>query len=189
MSIPDPDLLAAIREIVASELDKRNLKRSPDKTAAERMRKYRAQKAKSERNVTSPSKRNAPVENAVTLRNGHSNITLEVWDAYSTAYQERYRAAPVRNAKVNGQLVQLAKRVGPHAAPMAGWFVSHGAARYVQSGHSIGMLLMDAEKLHTEWMTGRRGTATQAAQSDRTQATGDVFHKLIEEVKRDGKIA
>lgn len=141
-------------------------------------------------NATS-SKRNGSKVKIITNRHSTTtdHNTSEAWANYAEAYRARYGTNPVRNAKVNGQLVQLAKRVGEDAAPMASWYVSHGAARYVQSGHSIGLLLMDAEKLHTEWQTGRRITATQAQQSDRTQATGDVFHKLISEVKRDGKIA
>lgn len=71
-------LLTAIREmleevveaVVRKELDARNLKRSKDQTAAERMRRYRAR----QRNVTLHSMRNASEGKAVTLRNGHDHI-------------------------------------------------------------------------------------------------------------------
>ena len=66
-------MLALIASKVASILDARNLRRSPDVTAAERMRRYRAKKAKSDRNVTSTGKRNGSLENVVTLRNDKMN--------------------------------------------------------------------------------------------------------------------
>ena len=67
---------AIIQRVIKAELDARNLKRSPDKTAAERMARYRERIAKNERNVTRNGHRNKSVENAVTLRNA---VTLPEW--------------------------------------------------------------------------------------------------------------
>lgn len=42
-------------------------------------------------------------------------------------------------------------------------------------------LLADAEKLRTEWVTGRRVTATAAWEADRLQEKGDMWRRIIEE--------
>ena len=178
--------LAQLRQLIETILAEHGIKKlgSP---AAQRQRRYREKLRAVTKHNAPITKRNAPKGSSVTKHNGHNSVTFAVWDGYSSAYRGRYQVDPVRNAKVNGQIAQLVKRVGEDAGPMAAWYVGHGAQRYVAAGHSIGLLLQDAEKLHTEWQTGRRVTATAAAQSDRTQATGDVFRKLIEEA-RNGKI-
>lgn len=103
-----------------------------------------------------------------------------VWVAYSAAYFDRYGVEPVRNAKANALCKQLVARLGAEEAPrVAEWFLDHNAAFYVQKGHALGILLTDAEKLRTEWATGRRVTATAARQADKTQATGDAFAALL----------
>lgn len=62
-----------MRELLREEFSKWHIrKKSPDKTVAERMRKYRAKQRK-ERNVTSSIDRNASLGNPVTLRNGARN--------------------------------------------------------------------------------------------------------------------
>lgn len=110
--------------------------------------------------------------------------TASTWAAYADAYGQRYAVAPVRNAKVNGQIAQLVQRLGEEEAPaVAAFYVGHSNAAYVRAGHAIDWLLRDAEKLRTEWATGRRVTQTQAIQADRTQANGDVWGKLIAEAE------
>jgi len=114
--------------------------------------------------------------------------TSETWTEYASAYRQRYGEDPVRNAKVNGQLAQLVSRLGVIEAPqVAAFYVGHSNAFYVRSMHSVGLLVQDAEKLRTEWATGRRMTLTQAMQRDRTATNGDVFQTLIAEAEaRDG---
>lgn len=82
--------------------------------------------------------------------------TRSTWDAYSVAYERRYRAPPVRNAKVNGQLSNLLGRLGAEEAPLvAAFYVGHEDPFYVRQMHAIDYLLRDAEKLRTQWATGR----------------------------------
>lgn len=110
--------------------------------------------------------------------------TFETWDYYSKAYQDRYGAPAQRNGKVNAQMAQFCRRVAISEAPhIAAFYVRHNASFYVGKGHAVGLLLADAEKLRTEWATNRTITATQAQQSDRTQANGNIFGKLIAEAK------
>jgi len=110
--------------------------------------------------------------------------THAVWDAYSTAYRNRYEIDPIRNAKVNGQLAQLVSRVGEEQAPrVAAYYVGHQRADYVRSRHCIDLLLRDCEGIHTDMQRGTQTTATQAAQADRTQTNFNAFAPLIEEAR------
>ena len=110
--------------------------------------------------------------------------TRETWNAYSFAYKTRYGVEPVRNATISGQLAQFVKRIGATEAPrVAAYYVHHNNQFYVTKMHTVGLLLADAEKLRTEWATNRMTTQTQARQSDKTAARGNVFNKLIDEVK------
>lgn len=112
------------------------------------------------------------------------SLIKETWEAYSFAYERRHKAKPVRNATVNGQLTQFVKRIGADESPrVAEFYVYHNNQFYVQKMHSVGLLLADAEKLRTEWITNTRMTTTQARQADQTQAIGNVFTKLIAEAE------
>lgn len=93
------------------------------------------------------------------------------WSAYSTAYRSRYGADPVRNAMVNGQLAQFVNRVGHDEAPdIARFYVGLSTAWYVTKGHPVGLLLNDAEKLRTEWATGKTINGTSARRQEATAA-------------------
>lgn len=111
--------------------------------------------------------------------------TSETWTAYAGAYETRYGTQPVRNQTVNGQLAQLIARIGAAEAPdVAAWYVGSRNSFYVQSGHSVGILLRDCEKLRTEWATGRQVTQTQAIQGDRTQTNANAFAGLLAEASQ-----
>jgi hypothetical protein len=107
-----------------------------------------------------------------------------VWQAYSDAYVIRYGEPPVRNAKTNGIVVLLLDRLPTAEAPgVAGHFVRSQNAYYVGRGHSLDLLLADAEKLRTEWATNRHGTNSEARMADKTQARGNVFEEARRELK------
>lgn len=107
-----------------------------------------------------------------------------VWAKYSDAYERRYGAKPTRNASVNGKLAQFLKRVAAEEAPaIAAFFVAHNDQFYVKSMHPVGLLLKDAEKLRTEWATGRQVTSGQARQIDRRQTNFNAFSGLIAEAE------
>lgn len=111
--------------------------------------------------------------------------TVGTWKAYANSYEVRYGVAPLRNAMVNGQLANLVARIGAEEAPaVAAHYVRSNNQRYVQAGHSVGMLLMDAEKLRTEWATGRHATATQARQADQTQTNANAFAGILAEARQ-----
>lgn len=112
------------------------------------------------------------------------SAAAKVWTRYSEAYQARYKTEPVRNAKVNGQLSQLIKRIGEHSAPeVAAFYVWHNDQFYVRARHPPGLLLRDCEGLHTQWKTGQTVTQSQARKIDETQGRVNVFQELIDERK------
>lgn len=106
--------------------------------------------------------------------------TAETWQAYSEAYRFRYGVEPVRNATVNGQLSNFVKRLGAGESPqVAAYYLSSNNAFYVRSGHTVGLLVKDAEKLRTEWITGKQTTQAKATQLDRSQSNYDAAQEAI----------
>ncbi|MDP9893219.1 hypothetical protein J2W32_001476 [Variovorax boronicumulans] len=110
--------------------------------------------------------------------------TADVWEAYSSAYATRYGVEPLRNAKVNALLSQFLDKLPVDEAPaVAAFYVRSNNQFYVTKGHSVAVLLADAEKLRTEWVTGRQTTATQARLADQTQTNANAFAGLISEAQ------
>jgi hypothetical protein len=123
----------------------------------------------------------------------HGPDTGPTWDAYAEAFVARYGVEPVRNATVNAQMLRFVERIGATEAPdVARFFVaSCSSAFYVKRCHAVGVLLTDAESLHTQWATHRPITATEAAMADRTATNAKAFGPLIAEARererREGK--
>jgi hypothetical protein len=61
--------------------------------------------------------------------------------------------------------------------------VTHNNRFYVQTMHSAGAMVKDAEKLRTEWATSTRVTETKAREADRLQTSGDMWSRLIEQAE------
>ncbi len=110
-------------------------------------------------------------------------LNSKIWEAYSLAYLDRYQTEPVRNAKVNGQVSQLAKRLGQEAVEVVRFFVGHNKSFYVGKLHDLGLCLVDAESLRTQWATGRTMTQRQAQQTDDAASMGDQLRRI-----REGKL-
>lgn len=108
-------------------------------------------------------------------------ISAATWDAYSQAYERRYNTKPVRNKTVNGQLANFVKRLGESEAPLvAEFYVNHPNAFYVRNMHAVGVMLRDAEKLRTEWFTGRIVTQREANSVD----SGGAIRSQLERIAR-----
>lgn len=123
--------------------------------------------------VTEGGKKNTPL--VPTKKSADEpKPTTETWTAYASAYQIRYGVPPVRNATVSGQLANFVKRIGRAESPeVAAHYVTSNSSFYVHNCHPVWLLVKDAEKLRTEWATGRRVTQTQAAQLDKSQSNYD----------------
>lgn len=93
-----------------------------------------------------------------------------IWTAYADAYRQRYGTEPVRNQKVNSQIVDLWKRLGGEAAEVAGFFVGINDSYLIRNCHDLGSLLAKCESYRTQWVTGRQMNATTARQIEQTQA-------------------
>ena len=107
--------------------------------------------------------------------------TRPVWAAYAEAYQARYGAEPVRNAKVNKCIKNFCTLVPMNEAPaIAAAYVWSNNQYYVSRGHKVETMVADAEKLCTEWRTGRAVTATQARQADELQSNVNVMNEVKE---------
>jgi hypothetical protein len=90
-----------------------------------------------------------------------------IWESYAVAYERRYRAAPVRNAKANALCKQLASRLpveeGP---PVAAFYLSMADAFYARGLHPLDLLVRDAEQIRTRWATGNRTTQVDARERE-----------------------
>jgi len=106
------------------------------------------------------------------------DLTSKVWLAYRDAYSTRYKESPVRNAKVNGQIKQLARRLGSEAPDVVAFFVSHNKSYYVSKLHEIGACLADCEALRTQWATGRIVTQAHARGADNASALADQLRRI-----------
>jgi len=79
------------------------------------------------------------------------------WEAYAGAYRTRYRVDPVRNRSVSAMLCKVVDKLGGEEAPLvASFYVTHRSSWYAEKMHPVNLLLQDAEKLRTEWATGRQ---------------------------------
>lgn len=103
----------------------------------------------------------------------------KTWHAYKQAYADRHGEPPPWNSKIAGQLKQFVSRIPASEAPdVAAFYVHHNSSRYVGAMHPAGMMLIDAEKLRTEWATGKQMTAHEAKASDRKQTNINVWQDL-----------
>ena len=113
--------------------------------------------------------------------------TTETWDAFSKAYTHRYGVEPTRNRKVNSQIKQFTERVPIEEAPaIAAFYLSHNNAYYLRVAHSTDALLKDAEKLRTEWQTGRKVTGRKALQDEQTATNFDNAERAIDMLEKAG---
>jgi hypothetical protein len=98
------------------------------------------------------------VDKLPTLAPKNSELNKQIWDSYSESYRTRYKVDPTRNATVNGQIAQLAKRLGDEAIDVVKFYVMHNDTFYVSKAHSVGLCLKDAEGLRTQWARGHQIT-------------------------------
>jgi hypothetical protein len=109
----------------------------------------------------------------------------DTWAAYSGAYADRYGVMPVRNAKANAAIKGVVRRLGAEESPaVARFFVGHCDAYYARRCHDVGLLQADAEKLRTEWASGRAVTSLAARQQERAGTMAGIVNEIIAERAR-----
>ena len=93
-------------------------------------------------------------------------LRLETWEFYKQAYLERYGIEPVRNARVNRNILDFVKQVGANAPQMIYFFVFHNNSWYVQKGHDTGTLLANVQAIARDWQRGMVTTSIDAKQAE-----------------------
>lgn len=87
--------------------------------------------------------------------------TQKVWEVYCEEYRKRYTCDPTRNGKTMGQAKLLVGRLGSEAPEVVRFFMQSKNPRYFSNYYDLGLCLMDAEKLRTQWLTGLSVTKIQ----------------------------
>jgi hypothetical protein len=129
------------------------------------------------KSIAAGSSSRAPRSEAVDPE-GPSPTAL-TWRAYRDAYAWRHGAEPKPNAKIMGQLKQLVSRIPAEEAPqVAAFYVKHDDQFYVKAMHPVGLLLRDAEKLRTEWATGRTMTQTRAKTIEKASSYASMLNRV-----------
>lgn len=108
-------------------------------------------------------------------------ITTETWNAYCQAFEARYGTKPVRNKTISGQLAHFVRRLGKGDSPhVIAYYLTNNSQYYVSRGHSVGVALADAEKLHAEWKTQTQVTSTKSRVNDLNSFIDDEARKGLE---------
>lgn len=110
-----------------------------------------------------------------------SDPARDTWEAYASAYWERWGTEPLRGAKVNAIIKSIVRQVGAEAPRIAEFFVRSSCARYIQAAHPIEMLAYDLQKLRTEYRTGNRITRASAEQAEVREHHQQLIDKLVRE--------
>ncbi len=111
-------------------------------------------------------------------------LRLQTWESYATAFFNRHGTEPVRNAKVNSQIVQIVKNLGEEAPHVAAFYVGHNEPWYVKKMHSLDSLVKDAESLRAQWATGKMVTGKSAMDSLKF---GNLASTLTQQINMDEK--
>jgi hypothetical protein len=109
-----------------------------------------------------------------------------VWEAYRQAYLNRYGVEPKRHSKTNVDLCRVVDKLGWEESPeVAAYYLKHNDQFYVRNLHPTSLLDRDADKLRTEWVTGRRMLGTQARDIERAQNNYDVFERAFAKIEAE----
>jgi len=110
--------------------------------------------------------------------------SVETVNAYKAAYKAKYGVNPIINAATRKQACNLVDSVGKDAAPkLAEFYLTHHGQWYVKNLHKFGLLLSDAEKLHTEMQRGEYMTETMARKVDKDTHTGGENEAMIKKIE------
>lgn len=107
-----------------------------------------------------------------------TELNKKIWKSYFDAYFKRYNVEPIRNATVNTQISKIGKRLGEDSVDVVAFFVSSNNSLYLQSLHQVGLCLMHAESLHTQWRRGRAITQNDVRSFEKNQAKFDAANSF-----------
>lgn len=131
-----------------------------------------------------------PVKRRKKKKSDDDKPHLEIWHAYAWAYEQRYGVKPATSGKNYAHCKRIMGRIPMSDAPhVALHFVQSNHGWYVNKGHSLQCFENDCEKLRTDWLTGRQGTAAEAREVDQREAQGQVYQRVIEKFRREEEAA
>ena len=119
-----------------------------------------------------------PIGKKAKLPSGKT-LGSRIFEAYSSAYESLYGAAPIRDAKANSLCAQLGGCLGEEGPDVAKYYLEHKKFNYIQALHPLTYFLQDAAALRTQWFTGEAMTASKAKSGERTQQSFGAFSKHI----------
>lgn len=156
-----------------------------DTKKARQRRASDAQKCRLDKEEERDKEREEEIEKSILSKapkNANKELNRKIWDAYFNAYQQRYKVEPTRNASVNAQVSQLAKRLGDDAIEIVKFFLGHNDSFYLSKTHSIGLCLRDAESLRTQWLRNKPITKTAVRQFEHVQ----IFEENLKHIQENG---
>lgn len=109
-------------------------------------------------------------------------LNSQVWESYKSAYFQRYKVEPVRNAKVNSNISQIAKRLGIEAIEVVKFYLTHNDSFYLKNLHAVSLCLKDCESLRTQMVRGRTVTSNDVRNFEKQQNTFE-----LQKAVRDGE--
>jgi DNA-binding PadR family transcriptional regulator len=114
--------------------------------------------------------------------------TFKTWANYAMSYRKRYKAWPVWNAKVGGQVGLLIGRLGIDVAhSVAAYYLGINDAQLIRKCHSFSELLANAESYHTQWVTQTQINGRTARQQEDTQANINAAQEAARNIREGGK--
>lgn len=113
--------------------------------------------------------------------------TFKTWANYAMSYRKRYKAWPVWNAKVGGQIGSLIGRLGIDVAhSVAAYYLGINDAQLIRKCHSVSELLANAESYHTQWVTQTQINGRTARQLEDTQANINAAQEAARNIREGG---
>lgn len=104
-----------------------------------------------------------------------------IFEAYSEAYQQRYKLEPLRNAKVNSICAQIAKQVPlDEAKAIMHFYLRQNVSWYVQKGHAIEYAQKDLQALRTNMMKNQTMSTHAANNADKIAAQKQALENFNE---------
>lgn len=114
--------------------------------------------------------------------------TFKTWANYAMSYRKRYKAWPVWNAKVGGQVGLLIGRLGIDVAhSVAAYYLGINDAQLIRKCHSVSELLANAESYHTQWVTQTQINGRTARQQEDTQANINAAQEAARNIREGEK--
>jgi hypothetical protein len=102
---------------------------------------------------------------------------VDVFEAYSQAYFERYNTHPLRNANIMGRCVDLVKKMGKdHAIEVVKFYLNSNDAFFVKSMHDIRHVQTNYSGLSTQLKTGMTMTFDKAKGVERKSQNAEVYN-------------